>query len=192
MKKLKVMSVAFVFILLASVSTSTAVFSEVKDQSFSSLIKSNQSKIINIDPKIKTILEMIDEDLLREYLETLVGYGPRMTGTYGCKKSAEYIFNQFNEMNLETRYQNWTAFGNIYHPRLFKSQNVEGILRGNNLSSERIILFGAHYDTVKISPGGRQFRGEYQSRWNWRWWRKRHQPDDRNRNRRSRIHRCEY
>ena len=154
MKKLKVISVAFVFVLLASISTSTAVFLEVKDQSFPSSIKSNQSEIINIDPKIKTILEMIDEDLLREYLETLVGYGPRMTGTYGCKKSAEYIFNQFNEMNLETRYQNWTAFGNIYHPRLFKSQNVEGIIRGNNLSSERIILFGAHYDTVKISPGG--------------------------------------
>jgi len=155
MKKfqLKVISIVFVLILFCSVTTSTASISDTINQSFLNSIKTNQSDLINIAPKIKNILDMIDEDLLREYLETLVSYGPRMTGTYGCKKSAEYIFNQFNEMNLETRYQNWTSFGNIYHPRIFKSQNIEGKLRGNNLSSNKIILFNAHYDTVRVSPG---------------------------------------
>ena len=38
--------------------------------------------------KINEILSMIDETLILEYLETIVGFGPRMTGSYGCEKAA--------------------------------------------------------------------------------------------------------
>lgn len=149
----KVLGVAFVFLLMSSVITSTASFSNTKSKYLDIPTKINQSGLIKIDQKITTILEMINESLLREYLETLVGYGPRWTGTYGCQKSAEYIFQQFNEGGLETRYQNWTVFGNKYHPRIYRSQNVEGTLRGNNSTSDKIIAFNAHYDTVRVSPG---------------------------------------
>jgi aminopeptidase-like protein len=132
---------------------STASFSDAKYQIIFNSTKTNNSGITDIDSKITTILEMIDENLLREYLGTLVRYGPRMTGTYGCQKSAEYIYQQFNEMGLESRYQNWTAFGNINSPRIFKSQNVEGTWRGFNNSSDKIIMFNAHYDTSRFSPG---------------------------------------
>jgi hypothetical protein len=94
---------------------------------------------------------MIDEDLLKEYLKTIVDFGPRYTGTYGCEKAAEYIYQQFQKMGLKVRYHNWTAFGNRYHPRLFKSQNVEATL--SNSTSDKIIIFNAHYDTCKNSPG---------------------------------------
>jgi len=105
------------------------------------------------DPKISAVLDLIDEDLLREYLTTLVGFAPRMTGTYGCEKSAEYMHEQFHNMGLESRLQNWTAFGNIYHPLIFTSQNVEGILPGDDPTDDSVLVFGAHYDTVRTTPG---------------------------------------
>lgn len=100
--------------------------------------------------KIMLILSKIDEDLLRSYLEPLVAFSPRYTGTYGCEKSAKFIFQQFDQMGLKTRYQNWTSFGNIYHRRLFTSQNVEATLEGKD---DKIVIFNAHYDTVKFAPG---------------------------------------
>jgi hypothetical protein len=96
---------------------------------------------------------MINESLLRDYLETLVGFGPRMTGTYGCEKSAAYIYQQFVEMGLNTRYQNWCSFGNLRYPRFFRSQNIEGSLEGIQAIDNHVIVFTAHYDTVKQSPG---------------------------------------
>jgi hypothetical protein len=38
---------------------------------------------------------MIDEHLILNYLQNIVGLGPRKTGTYGCEKAAEYIHRQF-------------------------------------------------------------------------------------------------
>jgi hypothetical protein len=117
-------------------------------------LSNNSSKITTLaaDPKIATILSLITEDLLRGFLAPLVSYGPRMTGTYGCEKAAQFIHKQFQSMNLQTWVQNWTAFGNIYHPRLFRSQNVEGTLPGI-VHDENIIVFTAHYDTVARTPG---------------------------------------
>ncbi len=103
--------------------------------------------------KISVIYDLITEELLEEYLETLVGYSPRMTGTYGCEKSAEYIFDSFEQMGLDVRYQNWTSFGNRYYPRLFEGKNIEATLHGNNASSEKVVIFNAHYDTVWDTPG---------------------------------------
>lgn len=103
--------------------------------------------------KTSSIIEMINETLLRRYLEPLVSYGPRMTGTFGCEQSAAFIKNQFTEMGLFARYQNWTDFGNIYHPYHFTSQNVEGTLPGSDNSDNGIIIFNAHYDSVTQAPG---------------------------------------
>lgn len=101
--------------------------------------------------KIKTILNAINESLLRQFLEPITMYGPRYTGTYGCEKTASFIFNQFTAAGLHTRYQHWTSFGNRYNPQWFISYNVEGTLPG--VQTDDIIIFGAHYDTVKIAPG---------------------------------------
>jgi hypothetical protein len=104
-----------------------------------------------VDPTIAKILNRIDEDLLGEYLKTIVDFGPRVTGTYSCEKASEYIYQQFQKMGLKTRYHNWTAFGNKYHPHLFKCRNVVATLP--NLTSDKIIIFNAHYDTAANSPG---------------------------------------
>ena len=103
--------------------------------------------------KIETILNQIDENLLETCLTPLVDYAPRWTGTYGCEQSAQYIHNYFQQQGLQAHYQNWTALGNEYHRRLFTSQNVIGTLPGTNTTSNKIIIFNAHYDTVRLTPG---------------------------------------
>jgi len=114
---------------------------------------SNNMEIQNTtDPKITNIIKMVNESLIMGFLESLVSYGPRLTGTYGCEKAAEYLFEQFENMGLETRYQNWASFGNRLPLRVYNAKNIEGTLIGKDPSKE-ILVFNGHYDSVKISPG---------------------------------------
>ena len=89
-------------------------------------IQQNQKiKTQDINPKIQEIIEKINETLLRKFMEYLVfEIGCRFTGTYGCQKAAEYIYEQFENMGMQTRYQDWSARGNRWHPGFFESQNV--------------------------------------------------------------------
>jgi len=106
-----------------------------------------------IDTKIMAVIESINETLLRSLLEDLVSFGPRMTGTYGCEKAGEYIYDKFKEMELATRYHYWESIGNKYHPRFFKDRSVEATLEGIDNPEKDILIFNAHYDSVKVSPG---------------------------------------
>ncbi|MFH1101759.1 MAG: M28 family peptidase [Methanobacteriota archaeon] len=135
-------------LLLISTILLTSLLPPIKSNT--SLIAAEASLPLRQDPKISTILSMINETLLRTYLETLVSYGPRMTGTKGCEQAATYIHDQFKDMGLMTRYQTWAAWGNRWHPGRFNSQNVEGTLPG---AHDRIILFSAHYDSVENTVG---------------------------------------
>lgn len=103
--------------------------------------------------KINDILSMIDENLLLKYLQTIVGFGPRVSGTYGCEKAAQYIHKQFKENGLLTRYQNWTGWGNRLNFCRYSSQNVEGTLLGVDSRDTSVIIFNAHYDSVAKGPG---------------------------------------
>ena len=49
---------------------------------------------------------MINESLLQTFLEGLVLIGPRKIGTYGAEKAAEYLYDHFTDMGLETRLLN--------------------------------------------------------------------------------------
>jgi hypothetical protein len=104
------------------------------------------------NPKITNIIKMVNESLIRGFLEGLVSYGPRVTGTYGCEKAAEYLFEQFENMGLEVRYQNWASFGTGRPVRFYEAKNVEGTILGKDPSKE-ILVFNGHYDSIKISPG---------------------------------------
>ena len=149
MKRLTILTIFFVINLLTI--SSNISFSIVSSHSLEHLfISENPIAVTQDTSKIMSILNNITEDLLRSYLEPLVAFSPRYTGTYGCEKSAKFIYKQFDQMGLKTRYQNWTSFGNQYHRRLFTSQNVEATLEGKD---DKIIIFNAHYDTVKFTPG---------------------------------------
>ena len=62
-------------------------------------------EIQNINPKIQEIIDKINETLVRNFMEYLVlETGSRYTGTYGCQKAAKYIYQQFENMGIQTRY----------------------------------------------------------------------------------------
>lgn len=105
------------------------------------------------DTNIQNILDKINETILKNYLIDLCLIGPRMTSTYGCDKAAEYIYKQFTDMGLDTRYQNWESFGDRYHFKYFKAKNIEAIHYGKNPDTDEVLIFNAHYDTVKNTVG---------------------------------------
>jgi hypothetical protein len=106
-----------------------------------------------LDPKVIKIIDSINETLLKTFLEGLVSIGPRMTGTYGCEKASEYIIDQFNDMGLDTIKHPWESWGNRYNFRFFNSENIIATQQGTGSFSDEVIIFNAHYDTVRNSPG---------------------------------------
>lgn len=116
-------------------------------------VASRKQDFNSFDSKISQIIEDIDQVLIENFLTELVSFGPRTTGTYGCQKAGEYIQDNFELFGLITSIQNWTSFGNKYNPRWFRSFNVIGTLPGTDLDSNLEIIFNAHFDSSKFSPG---------------------------------------
>ena len=88
----------------------------------------------------------MNQSLYLEYLEDIVEFGPRRTGTPACEQAGKYIYNQFKAMGIEARYHNWSYGGE-------SGSNIEGTLKGINETSDEIYIICAHYDSVTGSPG---------------------------------------
>jgi hypothetical protein len=108
---------------------------------------------ITLNPKVIEILDKINETMLINYLQDIVNIGPRSTGTYGCEKAAEYIYEQFKSTGLHTRYQPWESWGSKGHNQYYKSKNVEATQYGTNKDWDEVIVFNAHYDTIRRTVG---------------------------------------
>jgi hypothetical protein len=106
----------------------------------------------NYNDKIQNIVDMITKDLLLEYMEKIVSFGPRPTDTYGCEKTAAYIADEFKKEGLQVQIQNWSKQRSFRPKILLNSQNIIGLQPGKNEKASTII-FNAHYDSVKQSPG---------------------------------------
>jgi hypothetical protein len=105
-----------------------------------------------IDQKIQEIIDKINETLINNFMEHLVGeIGNRYTGTEGCENAAAYIQQQFQIMGLQSIYQNWSAKGNSLLSGVFHGRNVIGTQPGTH--PDETIIFNAHYDTVKKTVG---------------------------------------
>lgn len=102
--------------------------------------------IISNDDVVIDIIQQIDESLVLGYLEALVSFGPRVTGSASCEAAAEYLYNEFQNMGLAVRYQNWSYGGDT-------SSNVEATIYGTEEESDEIYIICGHYDTVSSSPG---------------------------------------
>ena len=120
------------------------LFSPIASSTNISKTGKNQNKTTNeiisqnsFNPKINNILDMINESIVKGYLQDIVDFGPRVTGTYGCDQAAEYLFEKFDSMNLTTRYHNWASRGGKYNLKLFEGSNIEGKLQGNSKYSEK-------------------------------------------------------
>ena len=88
-----------------------------------------------------SMLEQVNETMYLMYLENVLAFGPRITGTDACYASAGYIYNQFESMGLAVRYHHWENQG-------YSSDNVEATITGTDKSSDEIYIICAHYDTV--------------------------------------------
>jgi hypothetical protein len=95
---------------------------------------------------ILDMINQINETLLVQYLSGLLNFSPRYTGTVTCNLAAEYIYNQFQDMGLETEFHEWRYGG-------FHSKNVVATLPGTDEESEGEYILCGHYDTVKTAPG---------------------------------------
>ena len=92
---------------------------------------------------VEGIIELIDEDLVRNYIQTLQDFGPRVTGEQACFDAGEYIFNELQSYGYEVHFFNWSN-GDL------TDRNVEAILPGERNES---VIICAHYDSVPGSPG---------------------------------------
>jgi len=101
---------------------------------------------LTLDDNIITLINQLDEELLLNYLENLTAFGPRVTGTSACEEAGEYIYNEFVNLGLEVRYQEWEDHG-------FSGKNIEATMHGVDNSSNEIYIICAHYDSVTTSPG---------------------------------------
>jgi len=95
---------------------------------------------------ITDIILQLNQSLYLKYLEDIVEFGPRRTGTPACEQAGKYIYNEFKAMGIEARYHNWSYGGE-------SGSNIEGTLKGINETSDEIYIICAHYDSVTGSPG---------------------------------------
>lgn len=101
---------------------------------------------IYVDDNIVSLIEELNEEIILGFLENLTSFGPRVTGTEACDKSGEYIYNEFVDMGLETRYHYWNNNG-LY------GNNIEGVINGYDSTSDEVYIICAHYDSVPECPG---------------------------------------
>lgn len=98
------------------------------------------------DDFIVDIIEQLNETMYLGYLEDIVAFGSRVTGTPECYATGEYLYNEFQSMGLEVRYHNWSYGG-------YEDRNIEATLSGTDDTSDDIYIICAHFDTVANCPG---------------------------------------
>jgi putative aminopeptidase FrvX len=101
----------------------------------------------NIDDfDIIEIINKVEENKTYSYLEKLVNFGPRPTGSKNCQDAAEYIHSEFVKLGLYSSIEKWRF-------PFYKCQNVVATLNGTDSSSDAVFILCAHLDTIGNSPG---------------------------------------
>jgi hypothetical protein len=98
-----------------------------------------------VDPDVITLINQLDHELVLDYLEDILSFGPRVTNTSPCDRAAEYILDEFQAMGLDAGFHEW-----IYGS--YSGKNVVATLPGTGISNEIFIICG-HYDSVTNCPG---------------------------------------
>jgi hypothetical protein len=95
---------------------------------------------------IISMIQQLNETMVLRYIENLTAFGPRVTSSRACDDAGKYIYNEFKNMGLDVRYQNWSAYAR-------HGSNIEASINGINSSSDEIYIICGHYDSVSKSPG---------------------------------------
>lgn len=111
--------------------------------------------------KAETIVKEVSASFLKEYLSAVIGPKNRFTAQEKMKQVENYIHETFKK-------HGWIAERQNFHYEIFHGVNIDGSLTpetyndidGVNIvatklgkEANRIVVIGAHYDTVNNSPG---------------------------------------
>lgn len=114
-----------------------------------------KKQVIELTPELKVpsksddivdLITQIDESMIYDYISDVISFGPRVTGEFACEDAAAYIYNEFEQMGLQVRYDNWSYSG-------YASSNIEATLPGTDQTSNAIYIVCGHYDSVPVSIG---------------------------------------
>jgi hypothetical protein len=92
------------------------------------------------------LIEQINETRVLYFYENLMSFGVRYTGTENCSRAGDWIYEEFDKMDLDVEFHPWEQ-------KKFEDRNVIATHPGIDSSSNAIFIICAHYDTVKKSPG---------------------------------------
>lgn len=92
------------------------------------------------------MIKRVNEKLVFYYFDNLMKFGPRYTGSINCTLAAEYIYDEFEKMELDVKFHNWSY-------AKFKSRNVVATLKGVDSNSDAVVIMSAHYDCTRGSMG---------------------------------------
>jgi hypothetical protein len=106
----------------------------------------NGSKLTKAETDIIDLINDVNKTIIDTYVQEIISFGPRLTGTPACRQTAIYIANEFTSFGLDVSVDNWTFFP-------IHSQNVVATLHGSDTSSDAVFLLSAHYDTRIASVG---------------------------------------
>ena len=100
----------------------------------------------HVDTHILEMIQHINETIVFDYMQSLLSFGARYTGSENCSQAADWIFDTFYGMGLDTMVHQWEYGG-------FSSQNIVATLPGTDSHTDAQIILSAHYDCTPGSLG---------------------------------------
>lgn len=143
LKKISIF-IAFLFIV-GSISAGGSLAFVIIEQPDQSTLLLHQSSLDDSEDLTGLIIQ-VKESVVLGYIASLVGFGPRVTGTGACDDAGNYIASTMSGMGLDVEMLPWSNGG-------YQGFNVEATLEGEDESSDEIYIVCAHYDSVSGSPG---------------------------------------
>ena len=89
----------------------------------------------------QSLIDGPSEIELRKTVQELEAFGDRSVGSQGNRAVADYLSKRLSGLGLAVVFQ-----GN-------SQRNVVALLKGTNAAPREVVMVGAHYDSVKGSPG---------------------------------------
>jgi hypothetical protein len=141
--------IVFLIIVIMILSTQT---SHGSNQNHGELNESNNKFLGEPITSIIQMINKVNHSILYGYLEKIVSFGTRFTGTENISKAATYINEEFLSFGLDSYIDQW-SHKDPFDKNLFTCKNVIATLNGTDPSSDAVFVLTAHLDTKGNSVG---------------------------------------
>jgi len=144
MKTIKLVVSSFIVLLCFLQIIASSLTVAYRNESVPLVSFTNTSMMQN-DTLVYSIISQINASSLEEYIRTIQGFGPHPTGSTALSRLRDYLYNELLRVGLEVHLLPWSY-------KLRQGDNIEATLEGSG-SVQTMVLIGAHYDSISISPG---------------------------------------